>query len=228
MDYMAKALFYELSEEDTKANNWPTQSQSSNLNKAKEQYLNEIEISTNTSKQAQLKRKIVGVFDSDIAYELLSSCYFIGIVDHQYQIKLLKNIMLSENTQNQILHQLQIIYGSSIGKLEIIPFTELEAKQNNTEYDTQNYLLQLSKQLNPDTVWYRVRQFLIQRYNKHIDLNVLSKLIVTEEDTDNKKIILKSTSTFYDYYVRNNYMQDLDTACKAQGFTFELMKFQNN
>lgn len=46
-----------------------------------------------------------------------------------------------------------MIYGSSIGKLEIILFTELEAKQNNTEYETQNYLSQLSKQLNPDTVW---------------------------------------------------------------------------
>lgn len=61
--------------------------------------------------------------------------------------------MLSENTQNQILQQVQMIYGSSIGKLEIILFTELEAKQNNTEYETQNYLSQLSKQLNPDTVW---------------------------------------------------------------------------
>lgn len=61
--------------------------------------------------------------------------------------------MLSENTQNQILQQVQMIYGSSIGKLEIILFTELEAKQNNTEYETQNYQSQLSKQLNPDTVW---------------------------------------------------------------------------
>ncbi|HJD58846.1 MAG TPA: hypothetical protein LFV92_06820 [Rickettsia endosymbiont of Ceroptres masudai] len=69
---------------------------------------------------------------------------------------------------------------------------------------------------------------MIQYYNKHIDSSVLSKLVVAKEDTDNKKIILKSTSAFYDYYVRNNYMQDLDKAFKAQGFTFELMKFQNN
>ena len=203
-------------------------SQSSHLNKAQEQYLNEIESSSNISKQAQLKRKIIGVFDSDVAYELLSSCCFIGIVDNQYKIKLLKNIKLSENTQDQILQQIQMIYGNSIGKLDIIPFTELEAKQNNTEDETQNYLSQLSKQLNPDTIWYRVRQFLIQRYNKHIDSSVLSKLVVTEEDIDNKKLILKSTSAFYDYYVRNNCMQDLDKAFKAQGFTFELMKFQNN
>ncbi|MFP3033988.1 MAG: hypothetical protein ACEY3C_00170 [Candidatus Tisiphia sp.] len=144
---MAKALFHELSEEDTQANSRSTPFQSSNLNKAKEQYLNEIETSTNTSKQAQLKRKIIGIFDSDIAYELLSSCCFIGIVDNQYKIKLLKNIKLSENAQDKILQQVQMIYGNSIKKLDIIPFTELAANQYNTEDETQNYLSQLSKQL---------------------------------------------------------------------------------
>ncbi|CAK6517468.1 hypothetical protein [Rickettsia helvetica] len=118
-----------------------------------------------------------------------------------------------------------MIYDSSIEKLEIIPFTELAAKQQNAEYETQNYLSHLSKELNPDSVWYRVRKFMIEHYNKYIDCSVLSKLVVAEEDTCNKQIILKSTSSFYDYYVRNNYMQDLDKAFKAQGFTFELMKF---
>ncbi|ABV73463.1 hypothetical protein A1E_02595 [Rickettsia canadensis str. McKiel] len=31
----------------------------------------------------------------------------------------------------------------------------------------------------------------IQCYNKHIDSSVFSKLVVTEEDIDNKKLILK-------------------------------------
>ncbi|WHQ46962.1 MAG: hypothetical protein MTP17_01065 [Candidatus Midichloria sp.] len=66
------------------------------MNKNKEQYLDKIEHSTNTSKKSQLKRKIISVFDSDTAYELLSSCSFIGVVDNQYQIKMLKGILLSE------------------------------------------------------------------------------------------------------------------------------------
>ncbi|HJD58143.1 MAG TPA: hypothetical protein LFV92_02860, partial [Rickettsia endosymbiont of Ceroptres masudai] len=113
-------------------------------------------------------------------------------------------------------------------QLDIVPFAELEAKQNNAQDETQNYLLQLSKQLIPQSVWYRVRQFMIEHYNKHIDSSILSKLVVAKEDTANKKIILKSTSAFYDYYMRNNYIEDLDKAFKAQGFTFELMKLQNN
>ncbi|KJV79737.1 hypothetical protein RHORCCE3_1865 [Rickettsia hoogstraalii str. RCCE3] len=157
------------------------------MHKIQEQYLDKIERSTDTSKQAQLKRKIAGIFDPDTAYELLNSCSFIGVVNNQYQIKLLKNITFSENTQDKILQQVRMIYGSSIGQLQIIPFAELKAKKNNTEDETQDYLLQLSKQLNPDTVWYRARKFLIQHYNKYIDLNVLSKLVVAEEDTYNKK-----------------------------------------
>nr|WP_231555694.1 hypothetical protein [Rickettsia hoogstraalii] len=141
---------------------------------------------------------------------------------------MLKNITLSENAQDKILQQVQTIYGSSIEKLKIIQFAELEAKQNNTEDEQQNYLLQLSKQLNPNSIWYKVRKFLIECYNQHIDFGVLSKLVVVEEDIVNKRVILKSISAFNDYYVRNRHMQDLEEAFKAQNFTFELMRFQNN
>ncbi|WP_342170141.1 hypothetical protein [Rickettsia endosymbiont of Seladonia tumulorum] len=227
LNYMAKALAHEL-RETTKANNSAFQFKSSDLNNAKEQYLDKIESSLDTSLQAQLKRKIVGSFDPDSAYELLSSCSFIGVVDNRYQIKLLKNMLLSEHSQDKILQQVRMIYGSNIGQLQIIPFAELKTKQNNTEDEKQNYLLQLSRQLNPDSVWYRVRKFLIERYNQYIDFGVLSKLVVVEEDIINKKIILKSTTAFNDYYVRNRYMQDLTEAFKTQDYCFELIKFEYN
>ncbi|KJW02659.1 hypothetical protein REIP_0671 [Rickettsia endosymbiont of Ixodes pacificus] len=79
LNYMAKALAHEL-RETTKANNATFQFKSSDLNNAKERYLDKIERSLDTSLQAQLKRKIVGIFDPDPAYELLSSCLFIGVV----------------------------------------------------------------------------------------------------------------------------------------------------
>ncbi|WP_342256974.1 hypothetical protein [Rickettsia endosymbiont of Aspidapion aeneum] len=227
LNYMAKALAHEL-RETTKANNATFQFKSSDLNNTKERYLDKIESSLDTSKQAQIKRKIIGIFDPGTAYELLSSCCFIGIVGNSYQIKLLKNITLSENAQDKILQQVQMIYGSSIGQLQIIPFAELEAKQNNTEDEKQNYLLQLSKQLNPDSIWYKVRKFLIERYNKYIDFAVLTKLVVVEEDIVNNKVILKSTTAFNDYYVRNRHMQDLEEAFKTQDYCFELIKFEYN
>ena len=162
-----------------------------------------------------------------MAYELLSSCSFIGVVDNQYQVKLLQNIEISEYAQDKILKQVKMIYGKSVEQLEIIPFAEL-ADNHHTLDEKQKYLLQFSKQLNPESVWYKVRSLLIQRYNKYIDFGVLSKLTVVEEDKANQKIILKSTSAFNDYYVRNRHMQDLAEAFEAQNFTFELMKFQDN
>ncbi|MCC8419297.1 MAG: hypothetical protein LN590_07285 [Rickettsia endosymbiont of Glossina mortisans submortisans] len=112
--------------------------------------------------------------------------------------------------------------------MQIIPFSELEAKQNNTEDEKQSYLLRLRKQLNPDSVWYRARKFLIERYNQYIDFGVLTKLLMVEEDRINKKIILKSISAFNDYYVRNRHMQDLAEAFKTQDYCFELIKFEYN
>ncbi|MDJ1305292.1 MAG: hypothetical protein MRQ09_03520 [Candidatus Midichloria sp.] len=64
LNYMAKALAHELRETNT-ANNATFQFKSSDVNKAKERYLDKIEGITDTSKQAQLKRKIIGAFDSD-------------------------------------------------------------------------------------------------------------------------------------------------------------------
>ncbi|KJV76531.1 hypothetical protein RHORCCE3_1589 [Rickettsia hoogstraalii str. RCCE3] len=127
LNYMAKALAHEL-REATQTNCEKFQFKSNDVNKAKDRYLDKIESSLDTSKQSQLKRKIIGSFDPDSAYELLSSCLFIGVVNNQYQIKLLKNITLSENTQDKILQQVRMIYGSSIGQLQIIPFAELKAK----------------------------------------------------------------------------------------------------
>ena len=43
----------------------------------------------------------------------------------------------------------------------------------------------------------------------------------------NKKIILKSASAFYDHYVRDRYMKDLEEAFQVQGFDFELIKLEN-
>ncbi|MFP3013143.1 MAG: hypothetical protein ACEY3D_09795, partial [Rickettsia sp.] len=107
LNYMAKALAHEL-RETTQANCQQFQFKSSDVNKVKERYLDKIESSLNTSKQAQLKRKIVGSFDPDTAYELLSSCCFIGVVDNRYQIKLLKNMLLSEHSQDKILQQVRM------------------------------------------------------------------------------------------------------------------------
>ncbi len=223
LTYMAKALANELRETST-ANNNNFQFKSSNESKFKEQFLEKIENSTDTSKEAQFKRKIAGVFDTDIAYQLLSSCVFSLVAGDQYQLKLLKDISLSEYIKTKILQQVRSVYGDQVKQLQVIP-QPITAKQVNNTTD-QAYLLELSKQLDPGSVWYKVRKFLIKRYNSYIDSGTLSKLVVVKKDIANKTIILKATSAFYDYYVRDRHMEDLENAFKAQGFSFELLKFE--
>ncbi|KJV80070.1 hypothetical protein RHORCCE3_1672 [Rickettsia hoogstraalii str. RCCE3] len=84
LNYMAKALAHEL-REATQTNCEKFQFKSNDVNKAKDRYLDKIESSLDTSKQSQLKRKIIGSFDPDSAYELLSSCLFICVIyRHSY------------------------------------------------------------------------------------------------------------------------------------------------
>ena len=67
--------------------------------------------------------------------------------------------------------------------------------------------------------------YLCRKSNKHIDIATFSKLIVVREDNINKKVTLKSPSAFYDYYIRNRHMQDLETAFQSQGCDFELIRY---
>ncbi|WP_342271825.1 hypothetical protein [Candidatus Tisiphia endosymbiont of Parasteatoda lunata] len=53
-------------------------------------------------------------------------------------------------------------------------------------------------------------------------------LIVLQEDNINKKVTLKPTSAFYDYYIRDRHMQDLEAAFQAQNCSFELISWNDN
>ncbi|SPR06726.1 Uncharacterised protein [Orientia tsutsugamushi] len=60
-----------------------------------------------------------------------------------------------------------------------------------------------------------------------MDKSWFSPLKVVNEDSVNKKIFIKAKTEFEDDYIRNNCMQGLEYAFKAQGFSFELVKFSN-
>lgn len=229
LNYMAKALSNEL-RETTKANFSNFQFKSSDDNKAKEQYLQKIEYSTDTRRHAQLKRKISGIFDIDTAYSLLTSCAFGKVVENQFQFKLLKDISLSEHVKTKILQQVQIVYGEKITKLQIMPCKRSisTTQGNNTKDENYAYLLELANQLNPDSLWYKARKFLIERHNKYVDIATFSKLIVVKEDNINKKVTLKPISAFYGYYIRDRYMQDLKAALQTQNCSFELIGWNDN
>jgi hypothetical protein len=97
--------------------------------------------------------------------------------------------------------------------------------EDKAKNEDQAYLLELANQLDPNSLWYKARKFLIERYNKYCDIATFSKLIVVKEDSINKKVTLRSPSAFYDYYIRNRHIQDLEAAFQSQGCSFELINW---
>ncbi|WP_371219660.1 DnaA N-terminal domain-containing protein [Orientia tsutsugamushi] len=223
LSYMAKALANELLTTD--------QANSGNfrfndVGRFKEQYLANIESGTDRSMKAQLKRKIAGVFKADIAYQILTSCDFVAAVKNKYYIKLLKNITLTECDRSKILQAVQDVYGYEIQELQVTPFEQLKTVSQK-QINEEKYLLNLSKQLGSNSIWYKVRESLTKRYGQTIDKKYFSELNIINEDNVSKKIFIKAKTEFEDSYIRENYLKDLESAFKAQGFSFELVKFSN-
>nr|WP_041621127.1 hypothetical protein [Orientia tsutsugamushi] len=102
---------------------------------------------------------------------------------------MLKNITLTECDKSKILQAVQDIYGYEIQELQVTPFeqpTTVSQKQINEE----EYLLNLSKQLDSKSIWYKVRESLIKSYGQAIDKSWFSPLKVINEDSVNNKDLL--------------------------------------
>ncbi|KJV72865.1 hypothetical protein OTSTA763_1805 [Orientia tsutsugamushi str. TA763] len=125
--------------------------------------------------KAQLKRKIAGVFEADMAYQILTSCDFEAAVKNKYYIKLLKNITLSDHIKFKILQEVRAVYSNDIEQLQVIQFDESKQVINSTtEYQKttvlqqqisdEDYLSELSKELGSNSILFKVRKYILQHY----------------------------------------------------------------
>ncbi|WP_371219346.1 hypothetical protein ACA350_05620 [Orientia tsutsugamushi] len=201
LNYMAKALANELlTTEQANSGNF----RFNDVGRFKEQYLANIESGTDRSMKAQLKRKIAGVFEADMAYKILTSCDFGAAVKNKYYIKLLKNITLSDHIKFKILQEVQAVHGNDIEQLQVIQFDESKQVTNSTtEYQKttvlqqqisdEDYLSELSKELGSNSILFKVRKYILQHYEYEqvIDKIWFSKLEVVNEDNVNNKIFYR-------------------------------------
>ncbi|SPR13359.1 DnaA N-terminal domain-containing protein [Orientia tsutsugamushi] len=222
LNYMAKALANELRTTDQA--NRDNCGFDNEFNK--EKYLTQIETSANLSKESQLKHKIAGSFEAAMAYQILTSCSFGPAVRTRFFVKLLKNITLTECDESKILQAVQDVYGYEIQELQVTPFEQLKTVSQK-QINEEEYLLNLSKQLGYNSTWYKVRESLIKSYGQTIDKKYFSELNIINEDNVSKKIFIKAKTGFADSYITSNHMENLAHAFKAQGFSFELVKFSN-
>ncbi|KJV75548.1 dnaA N-terminal domain protein, partial [Orientia tsutsugamushi str. TA716] len=110
-----------------------------------------------------------------MAYQILTSCSFGPAVRTRFFVKLLKNITLTECDKSKILQAVQDVYGYEIQELQVIPFEQLKTVSQK-QINEKEYLLNLSKQLDSNSTWYKVRESLIKSYGQTIDKSWFSPL----------------------------------------------------
>ncbi|WP_232488904.1 hypothetical protein [Orientia tsutsugamushi] len=212
LNYMAKALANELlTTEQANSGNF----RFNDVGRFKEQYLANIESDTDRSMKAQLKRKIAGVFEANMAYQILTSCDFGAAVKNKYYIKLIKNILLSDHIKFKILQEVRAVHSNDIEQLQVIPFDESKQVTNSTtEYQKttvlqqqisdEDYLSELSKELGSNSILFKVRKYILQHYEYEqvIDKIWFSKLEIVNEDNVNKKIFIKALTSFANSYIK--------------------------
>ena len=181
-----------------------------------ENYLTEIEYSTQVSPEWHLKKKLACVLESVKAYNFLKAYRSIAIEDDTAKIYLHKAVQLSQGELEQVLSQVKATHErfengkyTPIQKIELImpKITSKNHSFNKTNLET--------KQL-PNTLWGRVRKSLIGIYGEAIDASWFSKLEATE-DTKEKAINLKASSEFIKDWIERNYEQAIEQAAGAMG-----------
>jgi hypothetical protein len=224
LNYMTKALTYELREAN-KVNNDGFRFKLDSDSKAREDYLQKVEYSLDTSQTSQLRRKIAAVFEPEVAYKLLTSCSFNDPQGDCYKLPLIQDIVISETLQGAMLKEARAVYGNSLKRIEIIAYKTCnnsfaDKKIAGETVDNYAHL----QELDSESVWFKVRKYLTETLGAAIDKSWFSRLELVAEDKVNKKIVLKAQTPFIRDWINQNYQAALERAFSLQDFSFEMVK----
>ncbi len=219
MNYMAKALTYELRDAvKTSNNSFRIRANISNdeiIKQQKEAFLTKLEEITDTTIAAQLSRKLASTLPPELAYEFLLAAKFPPhATSSELKIILQKSIDLSEMQYGLILEQVQSVYGLSISSLEFIV--------KNQEAPTFAVPSAASSEGNNESeifprVWGRIRAGLIKTCGEGIDRNWFSKLKVNV-DEERGEIKLQAPTLFIRDWIQQNYQQLLEKFCNKENY----------
>ncbi len=222
LSYMSTALRYEM-RDAVKTSNETFKIKanlSSQENRASviENYLTEIEYSTQVSAEWQLKKKLACVLQSTKAYDLLKAYRSIAIEGHTAKIHLHKAVELSQLELEQVLSQVKATHEkfgngiyNPIQKIELIMPKVISKKQSSDRTKLENQQL-------PNTLWGKIRKQLITLYGEAIDISWFSKLESTENE-QTKEINLKASSEFIKDWIQRNYEQAIEQTAGAMGIS---------
>ena len=216
LSYMSKVFSYEMRDavkinnENFKIRN--NQSKEERIIKDQEAFLNDIENSKDSSLKTQLSRKLAGILEPSLAYELLKSFDAIDIKAGIFNLHLSKYVDLTDIDKKLILQEAQSTHekldfaDERLGHIENIKIIMPE-KITSLKHVNQNKTQELSL---PTGVWGRVRQRLIATYGEGVDRNWFSKLTPCYIDEKKKEIKLKVPTSFVRDWIKENYLNTIE------------------
>ncbi|MEA0970704.1 DNA-like protein [Candidatus Megaera venefica] len=226
--YMGKALAYEMrdavkiSNESFRIKGNITSEE--NITKAREEFLNEIENSRDTSAKMQLSRKLAGILEPSIAYDFLMSASFVDNTESlkadNFKIILRKKLTLSQSEHRLILAQVQSVYGDHINRLNITSSQDAETTDASFK---QPRALQKEDTKSFEGIWGKIRQGLIDYYGSGGNAmdNAWFGKLTAEVDSNAKKLTLKAPTKFIKDWVQSNYSHLIDKLCSLHSYSLE-------
>ena len=226
--YMGKALAYEMrdavkiSNESFKIKSNVTSEEI--VTQAREEFLNEIENSRDTSPKMQLSRKLAGILEPSIAYDFLMSASFVDNTESlkadNFKIILRKKLTLSQSEHRLILAQVQSVYGDHINRLNIISSQDAETTDASFK---QPRALQKEDTKSFEGIWGKIRQGLIDYYGSGGNAmdNAWFGKLTAEVDSNAKKLTLKAPTKFIKDWVQSNYSHLIDKLCSLHSYSLE-------
>ena len=230
--YMGKALTYEMrdvvkiSNESFRIKGNITAEEITT--KAREEFLNEIENSRDTSFKMQLSRKLAGVLEPSIAYDFLMSASFASNTESSktdsFQITLHKNLTLCQSQHQLILTQVQSVYGNHVKALRFVssedtPVTDSSCKEPRAlqEGETKGF----------EGIWGKIRRGLIDYYGTGGDAmdNAWFGKLTANVDADSKKLTLKAPNKFIKDCIESNYTHLIDKLCSLHSYSLEEVQY---
>ena len=226
ISYMRKVLVYEMRD----AVKISSPNFKLNCNKDKQEmeyhrYLEKVETSRDVSLPAQLRRKLAGVFEDKLAYELLKAANIKDIPAYSissqnsnstFTIELFHDLNLSANQPQMILGQVRAVYGNHINKVDMVISKKLKNVKSATSVGGISTILPT----NDAGVWDKIRALLISYLGEDgvaIDNHWFSKL-EPQINKVNKSITLHAPSSFIKDWIQDKYSALIEKICKEQNY----------
>jgi len=185
-----------------------------------ERHLATIEADLNTSAASQLKRKIAALFNTEIAYRLLTESKYTRPYAGVFLVELAYNLDLTETQQERLTNEIQLIYGKDIEVMySEMDYNTLGNKATKIERQQDEIYLE---ELDQATAWYQIRVALKDQFGSGLDKAWFSKLRA-EEDITQRKITLKAPTRFLKDWITEKYGSAIEQCCKIINYHLDTL-----